>query len=64
MVKMSRRVLVEAFIGDNVSIPIPAVDRGRTDPRNLIGVITDKDDKGFYQIAVKNGVLDGKFSRN
>ena len=64
MVKRSRRVLVEASIGDNVTIPIPAVDRGRTDPRNLIGVITDKDDKGFYQIAVKNGVLDEKFSRN
>ena len=34
-------VIYDARIGDNVTIPIPAVDRGRADPLNMIGVITD-----------------------
>jgi hypothetical protein len=64
MVKRSRRVMVEGSIGDNVTVPIPSFDRGRTDPRNLIGVITDKDENGLYRIAVKSGMLEGKFTRN
>jgi hypothetical protein len=64
MLKRSRRVLVEGSIGDNVTVPIPSFDRGRTDPRNLIGVIIDKDDSGLYKIGLKSGVLEGKFSRN
>ena len=64
MVKRSRRVLTEAKVGDNVTVPIPNVDRGRTDPKNLIGVIVERDSQELYQIATKSGVLDGKFSRN
>ena len=29
---------------DNVTIPVPAVDRGRADPLNIIEVITDISD--------------------
>ena len=64
MVKRSRRVLTEAKVGDNVTVPIPNVDRGRTDPKNLIGVIVERDSQELYKIATKSGVLDGKFSRN
>ena len=44
MVKRSKIVLSEVKVGDNVTIPIPSVDRGRTDPRNLIGIVTDISD--------------------
>ncbi|XP_070183106.1 uncharacterized protein [Littorina saxatilis] len=37
MVKRSKRIFPEAEVGDSVTVPIPAVDRGRFDPRNLIG---------------------------
>ena len=34
-----------------MAVPIPAVDRGRGDPRNLLGVIVDVDDNEQYTIA-------------
>ena len=50
--------------GENVTIPIPMVDRGRGDPRNLMGIIIDRDENDLYRIAVRGGVLKGKYSRN
>ena len=50
--------------GDNVSVPIPMVDRGRGDPRNILGVIADLDEQNMYRIAVKAGILSTKYSRN
>ena len=64
MVKRSRVLLGPAAVGCNVTIPIPLVDRGRGDPRNLLGVITDKNENDMYKIAVKAGVLKSRFSRN
>jgi hypothetical protein len=64
MVKRSKRVFPEAEVGDSVTVPIPAVDRGRCDPRNLMGVIKDKDKNGLYTIVVKSGILQGKYARN
>ncbi|KAK7489972.1 hypothetical protein BaRGS_00018837 [Batillaria attramentaria] len=43
---------------------IPLVDRGKGDPRHLIGVIIDKNADDLYKIAVRNGLLKGRFSRN
>ena len=40
------------------------VDRGRGDPRNIIGVIVDRDENDLYRIAVKAGILSTKYSRN
>ena len=64
MVKRARIDLKEGEIGDNIALPIPAVDRGRGDPRNIIGLILDRDENDLYTIAVKSGVLKGKYSRN
>ena len=38
--------------GDNVIIPTPLVDRGRGDPRNIMGVILDRNENDMYRIAV------------
>ncbi|XP_047499488.1 uncharacterized protein LOC125045932 [Penaeus chinensis] len=44
--------------GDHVAVPIPAVDRGRGDPRTILGVIVSRDlDNDQYKIAVELGVL-------
>jgi hypothetical protein len=64
MVKRSRVQHVPGNIGDNVTVAIPLVDRGRSDPRNIIGVIVDRDINDMYRIAVHAGVLKGKYSRN
>jgi hypothetical protein len=64
MVKRSRLVNVAGEVSDNVAIPIPLVDRGRGDPRNILGVILDRDENDLYKIAVRAGVLNCKYSRN
>ncbi|XP_064083051.1 KRAB-A domain-containing protein 2-like [Macrobrachium nipponense] len=64
MVKRSRLELAAGMPGDNVAIPIPLVDRGRGDPRNILGVIVDRDQNDMYKISVKSGMLKARFSRN
>ena len=64
MVKRSRLELVSGQIGDNVAVPIPLVDRGRGDPRNILGIVMDHDENDLYTICVKAGVLKNKFTRN
>lgn len=64
MLRRSRATNVPVTRGDNVTVPIPLVDRGRGDPRNLIAVVLDRDDNDMYRLAVRHGVLKGKYSRN
>ena len=49
--------------GDNIIIPIPLVDRGRGDPRNIMGVILDRNENDMHRIAVRAGILKGSYSR-
>ena len=65
MVKRSRLELQAGIVGDNVVVPIPTVDRGRGDARNILGVIIHRDlETDQYTIGVKSGVLKGQYSRN
>ena len=65
MVKRSRLDMQAGKQGDNVCVPVPLVDRGRGDPRNILGVIIDRqEDTDQYKIAVKAGILSGLYSRN
>ncbi|KAF2897907.1 hypothetical protein ILUMI_08268 [Ignelater luminosus] len=52
-----------ANIGDNVTIPIPDVDKGKGDLRNIIGVILQTNDEGFYKVGTKHGVLEKLYCR-
>ena len=47
-----------------MTVPIPLADRGRADPRNIIGIVTECSDNELYSIGVKGGLLDRKYSRN
>ena len=51
-------------MGDSFTVPIPLVNRGGADPRNIMGVIVDRDSNNMYRIAVRAGLLKGKYSRN
>ena len=62
MVQRSRIDVKAGEAGDNVAVPIPVVDRG--DPRNILGVIVDRDEHDMYRIAVKAGNLSTKYSSN
>jgi hypothetical protein len=45
-------------------MPIPAVDRGPTDTRNIKGVVTQVNNHGGYKVGTKVGVIKGYLSRN
>ena len=65
MVKRSRLDLKAGVSDDNVAVPIPLVDRGRRDHRNILGVIINMDmDKNQHKIAVQSCILKGLYSRN
>ena len=63
VVKRTRVDLNAGVAGDNVAVPIPLVDRGRGDPRNILGVIVNRN-LDTDTIAVKAGILNGCYSRN
>ena len=65
MVKRSRVDFKCGEAGDNVAVPVPMVDRGRGDARNILGVIVNRDiTTDIYTIAVKARVLKGGYARN
>ena len=39
------------------------MDRGRSDPRNIFGIITDRDENDMCAMCVKAGILKGKLTR-
>jgi hypothetical protein len=59
VVKRSRVIMKDCTVGDNVAVPIPSVDRGRGDPRNILGVILAVEN-GQYTIGCPSGILKGK----
>ena len=64
MVKRSHLEHVPGNPGDNVTIPIPLVDRRKGDPRNVIGAILECNENDMYRIAMKEGILKGRYSRS
>lgn len=63
MLQASRQRFEEAEVGQNVVVPIPDVDRGRGDPRNVMAVVMSIND-GFYRLGTKHGVLNRLYVRN
>lgn len=50
-------------IGDNVTIPVPDVDRSKLDHRNVMALIIEKNN-GFYKLANQHGTFKSMFARN
>ena len=65
MVSRSNQILRPIDIGDNVTIPIPSVDRGRGDPRNILCLVTHfSSNTEQYKLVTRHGLLNSTFSRN
>lgn len=63
MVARGKGILPPIQVGDNVLVPIPAVDRGRGDPTNLVAVVLEmKEEK--VRVGTRDGVLNTWFERN
>jgi len=52
-VKRSRVEMVAGKVGDNVAVPIPLVDRGRGDPRNILGILLDGNEDDLYTMHLR-----------
>ena len=52
-----------ADVGDNVLVPVPDVDRGRADFRNVKGIITKCGNDGTYKIGTSHGTLKQQYTR-
>ena len=63
MLDCSNKVLDKVEIGCNVVVPIPNVDRGKGDPKNIMAMVQIKTEKG-YRLATKQGILLGSYTRN
>ena len=64
MLLTSAKMYKAAVLGDTVIIPVPKVDRARTDFPNLTGKIIRIEDNEFYEIATAVGLLNQLFTRN
>jgi hypothetical protein len=53
----------EVEIGQNVLIPIPNVDRGKGDPRNVMAVEAERVHNG-YKLGTSGGMLLGSYTRS
>lgn len=49
--------------GTTVRIPVPEVDRGRGDARNILAIVLKKTEDELYQLGTKQGILKTLFSR-
>jgi hypothetical protein len=65
MVAKSNQVLQPVTVGNNVTLPVPSVDRGRGDSSNMMCVVIDiNTETQQYKLATRYGLLNGSFSRN
>uniref|UniRef100_A0A914PU04 Uncharacterized protein n=1 Tax=Panagrolaimus davidi TaxID=227884 RepID=A0A914PU04_9BILA len=50
-------------IGENVRVAIAEVDRAKCDPRNVLGIVLDKQND-LYRVGTKHGRFSRLFARN
>ena len=65
MISRSNQILRPIDIGDNVTIPIPSVDKGRGDRRNILYLVTHfSSHTEQYKLGTRHGLLNSTFSMN
>jgi len=55
MLKATESRFGSVDVGTTVRVPIDSVDRGKTDPRNVLGVVMGNDN-GYYKIGTQHGL--------
>lgn len=61
---MSDKKFGQVAVGKTVRIPIPDVDRAKGDLPNILGVVLEITDDGYYRLGTKNGRLDRLYARS
>ena len=52
-----------ASVGTTVRVPIPDIDRGRGELRNILAVVMMVTQDGFYQLGTTEGILKQLYAR-
>lgn len=53
-----------ASVGQNVTVPIPDVDKGKGDLRNIIAVVLNRSEDELYKLGTRDGILKKLYSRS
>ena len=61
MARRGKNLLKPLSIGQCATLRVPDVDRGPTDPKNLLVVIL-KEEEGLYTVGCREGILRPKFT--
>lgn len=64
MIDASNKRFKPAQMGDHVLVPIPDVDKGRSDFRNIRGIVRGVNGDGCYTIGTEHGILKQAYTRN
>ncbi|XP_026286043.1 uncharacterized protein LOC113211782 [Frankliniella occidentalis] len=64
MQKISDVKLPPASVGDTTTVYVPKADRGRGDPRNVVAVVLEATEDGFYKLGNNDGVPASMYARN
>lgn len=64
MLATSNQLFGAIEVGDNVAVPAPNVDKSATDMKNLVAVVLEKTEDGFYKLGTTKGKLECLYARN
>ncbi|KAE8736784.1 hypothetical protein FOCC_FOCC017761, partial [Frankliniella occidentalis] len=64
MLATSQKLHKPAEVGDTITMSVPLVDRGKGDARNVVAVVLDKTDDGYYRVGNQDGTVKNLLSRN
>ena len=63
MLSLSAKRFKPLNIGDNVMIPVPELDRGKVDAKNIEGVVMTTDqEKNLYSVGTSHGINKQKYT--
>lgn len=64
MTKLSHKKFPVIGVGISVKVPVPLIDRGKVDQKNIIGIVKERTDDDLYKILTKHGVSDHSYTRS
>lgn len=50
--------------GETVKVPVPDLDRGRSDSRNILAIVLEKNENDLYKLGTTHGIINQMYSRN
>lgn len=59
-----KRRATDITIGTSVRVPVPFLDRAKSDHRNVIAMVMEVKEEDQYKLGTKFGVLQGLYARN